>query len=411
MGRPGDDWKQQALADFGQWLEEWTGDPPAADAGETAECDLRDLFAEIAALRQETRLQNREQARVGRELTRAGALYETVADWAQHREEDLASFEQRVARAAEDRCLRPFFEVRDALVRGRAAAGELRRPPRLFRRRAPGIAGVVQGYELALRRFDRMLGGFRRPALADRRESLRCPHHAVGGDAPGRATRRQGGRRGVSQRFYARRPGASPGRGSRQPSRPEGVISMEPVIGIDLGTTNSEVAIISGGTPRIVREGDEAILPSCVGLDETGQVVIGHQARNQYAVAPERTVLSIKRLMGSETKVPMGAEEYRPQEISAFILKALKERASSALGRPVSKAVITVPAYFTDAQRQATREAGDLAGLEVVRIINEPTAAALSYESSSEGHRKILVYDLGGGHLRRLGGEPGSRGG
>ena len=160
MGRPGDDWKQQALADFGQWLEEWTGDPPAADAGETAECDLRDLFAEIAALRQETRLQNREQARVGRELTRAGALYETVADWAQHREEDLASFEQRVARAAEDRCLRPFFEVRDALVRGRAAAGELRRPPRLFRRRAPGIAGVVQGYELALRRFDRMLDGF-----------------------------------------------------------------------------------------------------------------------------------------------------------------------------------------------------------------------------------------------------------
>ena len=172
---------------------------------------------------------------------------------------------------------------------------------------------------------------------------------------------------------------------------------MEAIIGIDLGTTNSEVAILSGGTPRIVREGDEAILPSCVGLDETGQIVIGHQARNQYAVAPERTVLSIKRLMGSETKVPMGAEEYTPQEISAFILKALKERAGRALGRPVSKAVITVPAYFTDAQRQATREAGDLAGLEVVRIINEPTAAALSYEISSEGHRKILVYDLGGG--------------
>ena len=172
---------------------------------------------------------------------------------------------------------------------------------------------------------------------------------------------------------------------------------MEAVIGIDLGTTNSEVAIISGGTPQIVREGDDAILPSCVGLDELGQVVVGHQARNQYAVAPERTVLSVKRLMGSETKVPMGAEQYAPQEISAFILKALKERASRALGRPVSKAVITVPAYFTDAQRQATREAGEIAGLEVVRIINEPTAAALSYESSSEGHRKILVYDLGGG--------------
>ena len=172
---------------------------------------------------------------------------------------------------------------------------------------------------------------------------------------------------------------------------------MEAVIGIDLGTTNSEVAIIAGGTPQIVREGDEAIVPSCVGLDELGQVIVGHQARNQYAVAPERTVLSIKRLMGSETKVPMGADAYAPQEISAFILKALKERASRALGQPVSRAVITVPAYFTDAQRQATREAGDLAGLEVVRIINEPTAAALSYESSSEGHRKILVYDLGGG--------------
>ncbi|MYA21889.1 MAG: Hsp70 family protein [Gemmatimonadetes bacterium] len=172
---------------------------------------------------------------------------------------------------------------------------------------------------------------------------------------------------------------------------------MAAVIGIDLGTTNSEVAIIAGGTPQIVREGDDAMLPSCVGLDEMGQVIVGHQARNQYAVAPERTVLSIKRLMGSETKVPMGAEQYTPQEISAFILKVLKERASRSLGQPVSKAVITVPAYFTDAQRQATREAGDLAGLEVVRIINEPTAAALSYESSSEGHRKILVYDLGGG--------------
>ena len=172
---------------------------------------------------------------------------------------------------------------------------------------------------------------------------------------------------------------------------------MEEIIGMDLGTTNSEVAIISGTTPAIVREGDEAILPSCVGLDETGQVIVGRQARNQYAVAPERTVMSIKRLMGSETTVPMGEEEYTPPEISAFILKALKERASRALDRPVSRAVITVPAYFTDAQRQATREAGDLAGLEVVRIINEPTAAALSYESGSEKHRKILVYDLGGG--------------
>ena len=171
----------------------------------------------------------------------------------------------------------------------------------------------------------------------------------------------------------------------------------EPVIGIDLGTTNSEVAIIDGGTPRIVGSGDDAILPSCVGLDDSGGVIVGREARNQHAVAPERTVLSIKRLMGSDTRVRMGPEGYRPQEISAFILKTLRERAAAALGRPVGKAVITVPAYFTDAQRQATREAGQIAGLEVVRIINEPTAAALAYHAGEEGQRRILVYDLGGG--------------
>ena len=174
-------------------------------------------------------------------------------------------------------------------------------------------------------------------------------------------------------------------------------LDREPVIGIDLGTTNSEVAIIDGGTPRIVGSGDDAILPSCVGLDESGGVIVGREARNQQAVAPERTVLSIKRLMGSDTRVRMGPEAYRPQEISAFILKALRERAAGALGRPVSRAVITVPAYFTDAQRQATREAGQIAGLEVVRIINEPTAAALAYHAGDEGQRRILVYDLGGG--------------
>ena len=157
MDRKDDDWKQQALADFGQWLDEWAEDSLEADGEEPVECDLRDLFAEMAALRQETRLQNREQAKAGRELEKATALYETVADWAQHREEDLASFEQRVARDAEDRCLRPFLAVRDALVRGQAAAVELHKPPRLFRRPVPGIAGVVQGYELALSRFDRTL--------------------------------------------------------------------------------------------------------------------------------------------------------------------------------------------------------------------------------------------------------------
>ena len=171
----------------------------------------------------------------------------------------------------------------------------------------------------------------------------------------------------------------------------------EPIIGIDLGTTNSEVAIIVEGAPRIVGADDEAIMPSCVGLDDSGGVVVGHQARNQYAVAPERTVRSIKRLMGSDTRVRMGSEAYSPPEISAFILKALAARAAAALGRPVRKAVITVPAYFTDAQRQATREAGRIAGLEVVRIINEPTAAALAYHAADAGQRTILVYDLGGG--------------
>ena len=174
-------------------------------------------------------------------------------------------------------------------------------------------------------------------------------------------------------------------------------MDSDTIIGIDLGTTNSEVAILSGGKPEVVREDGDAILPSCVGLDEAGNVIVGGRARNQAAVAPERTVLSIKRLMGSGERVPMGTEEYTPQEISAFILKALRERAARALGHDVHKAVITVPAYFTDAQRQATREAGRIAGLEVVRIINEPTAAALSYEGRGEGSRKILVYDLGGG--------------
>ena len=174
-------------------------------------------------------------------------------------------------------------------------------------------------------------------------------------------------------------------------------MESETVIGIDLGTTNSEVAIISGGRPEVVREDGDAIMPSCVGLDETGEVVVGHRARNQAVLAPERTVLSIKRRMGSGERVSMGSEEYTPQEISAFILKALRARVARALGHDVRKAVITVPAYFTDAQRQATREAGEIAGLEVVRIVNEPTAAALSYESRGAGSRRILVYDLGGG--------------
>ena len=169
------------------------------------------------------------------------------------------------------------------------------------------------------------------------------------------------------------------------------------VVGIDLGTTNSEVAYIHEGQPRIVDLGNGGILPSCVGLDADGQLMVGAPARNQYAAAPERTVVSIKRKMGSGERVSMGDQTYAPQEIAAFILKALKEGAEKELGEPVTRAVITVPAYFADAQRQATREAGQIAGLEVLRIINEPTAASLVYESRGGGQRKILVYDLGGG--------------
>jgi len=172
---------------------------------------------------------------------------------------------------------------------------------------------------------------------------------------------------------------------------------MEPVVGIDLGTTNSEVAYIIDGNATVLEDNDRGILPSCVGVDESGNVLVGEPARNQAVAAPERTVMSVKRRMGSDEKIRMGDTEYRPQEISAFILKALKGRAENRLGRPVNRAVITVPAYFTDAQRQATREAGEIAGLEVTRIINEPTAAALAYESQSKETQRILVYDLGGG--------------
>src|SRR5436190_10919427 len=171
----------------------------------------------------------------------------------------------------------------------------------------------------------------------------------------------------------------------------------ELILGIDLGTTNSEVAIIRDGKPHVFAEDGDPILPSFVGLSEDGKLLVGKPARNQWIVAPERTVKSIKRKMGQDVKVQLGDQEYRPQEISAMILRSLKDRASAQLGTAVSKAVITVPAYFNDDQRNATREAGELAGLEVVRILNEPTAASLSYDPKNTSLHRILVYDLGGG--------------
>jgi molecular chaperone DnaK (HSP70) len=170
------------------------------------------------------------------------------------------------------------------------------------------------------------------------------------------------------------------------------------ILGIDLGTTNSEIAIYLDGRPEVLRDDQgRIILPSVVGLTETGELLVGEEARNQFLLYPERTVRSIKRRMGTDAKVQLGEREYRPQEISAIILSRLKEIAQARLGRPIRKAVITVPAYFSDTQRQATREAGEIAGLEVARIINEPTAAALVYEAAQHQGKRILVYDLGGG--------------
>jgi molecular chaperone DnaK len=169
------------------------------------------------------------------------------------------------------------------------------------------------------------------------------------------------------------------------------------IVGIDLGTTNSEIAVIENGVPRVLTEDGDPILPSVVGLSDDGRLLVGRAARNQWVLAPERTVKSIKRKMGQDVKVTLGPDEFTPQEVSAMILRALKSRAERELAVPVLKAVITVPAYFNDSQRQATREAGQLAGLEVVRILNEPTAAALTYNPDQSKAEFILVYDLGGG--------------
>ena len=173
---------------------------------------------------------------------------------------------------------------------------------------------------------------------------------------------------------------------------------MKPIAGIDLGTTNSETAIIREGRPFVVSDAaGEKIVPSFVGLSPTGEVLVGEPAHNQYVVSPERTIKSIKRKMGSDERISLAEQSYTPQEISAFILKRLKFMAEEFLGETIEQAVITVPAYFTDKQRQATKDAGEIAGLEVVRIINEPTAAALAYGLNREEDQFLIVYDLGGG--------------
>ncbi len=172
---------------------------------------------------------------------------------------------------------------------------------------------------------------------------------------------------------------------------------MSRTVGIDLGTTNSLVAVVENGRPQVLSRGDERLVPSVVGLSDDGRIIVGQAALNQFVLAPERTVRSIKRKMGTDERVALGDREYAPEEISAFILSHLKTMAEEVLGDQVNRAVITVPAYFNDAQRNATKRAGELAGLEVLRIINEPTAAALAYGVEKKTDQFLMVYDLGGG--------------
>lgn len=173
---------------------------------------------------------------------------------------------------------------------------------------------------------------------------------------------------------------------------------MGKVIGIDLGTTNSCVAVMEGGQPVVIPNAEGArVTPSVVAFTKTGERLVGQVAKRQAITNPERTVISIKRHMGTNYRVKIDDKEYSPEEISAMILMKLKQDAEAYLGEKITQAVITVPAYFNDSQRQATKNAGRIAGLEVLRIINEPTAAALAYGLDKEGNQKILVYDLGGG--------------
>lgn len=176
---------------------------------------------------------------------------------------------------------------------------------------------------------------------------------------------------------------------------------MSRIVGIDLGTSTSEIAVLKDGKPYVIpNHMGEYITPSVVGVSDRGRIIVGSEAREQLLLKPEDTVMEVKRLMGSDTRISMAGKQYTPQEISAFLLKYLVDCASSHLGETIDRAVITVPAYFSDEQRRATVEAGKLAGLQVERIINEPTAASLDYGiEHMEECRNVLVYDLGGGTL------------
>jgi molecular chaperone DnaK len=173
---------------------------------------------------------------------------------------------------------------------------------------------------------------------------------------------------------------------------------MGRAVGIDLGTTNSVVTVLEGGEPNVIANAEGSrTTPSVVAFAKNGEVLVGEVAKRQAVTNPERTIRSVKRHMGTDWKIDIDGKDFTPQQISAFVLQKLKRDAEAYLGEPVTDAVITVPAYFSDAQRQATKEAGQIAGLEVLRIINEPTAAALAYGLDKESDQTILVFDLGGG--------------
>src|SRR6187455_3658288 len=174
---------------------------------------------------------------------------------------------------------------------------------------------------------------------------------------------------------------------------------MARAVGIDLGTTNSVVAVLEGGEPTVIANAEgQRTTPSVVAFAKNGEVLVGEVAKRQAVTNVERTIRSVKRHMGTDWKVRIDDKDYRPQQISAFVLQKLKRDAEAYLGEQVTHAVVTVPAYFSDAQRQATKEAGEIAGLTVSRIVNEPTAAALAYGlDKGESDQTILVFDLGGG--------------